>query len=224
MSRPSWSLSAWTCAPAQTITRSADEEPSDVFRTDTARPIGELEHLGANDQLAEGADQTIDRGADIDRPAELVEKRLVLERRHDGQRRRLPVTIDKPRRNPGRLERSRALRHIRSADEHTLATEQPNPELALEPLPLAPRPNGELDKPLIVVTVPEHPSAPRRLPRPRRSGLEQPHIDSPPLQRISRRQPTDPAPDNGDINARNAHASTVRLPVHVADTILARGQ
>ena len=30
MSRPSCSLSAWTCAPAQTIARSADQRPSEV--------------------------------------------------------------------------------------------------------------------------------------------------------------------------------------------------
>ena len=74
---------------------------------------------------------------------------------------------------PGRLERSRPLRNVRAADEHTLAPEQPNPELLLEPLPLGPRPHGEPNEPLVVMTMPKHPGPPRGLPRSRSSGLEQ---------------------------------------------------
>ena len=104
---------------------------------DAARLLDELEHLRADDPLAQRAGKPIDGGANVDRPAELVEQRLVLGRRDDGQRLDLPVTIDEPRRHPRRLERRRPLRHIRPADEHALPPEQPNPELLLEPLPLA---------------------------------------------------------------------------------------
>ncbi len=175
------------------------------------RLLGKLEHLRTNDPVAESLGKSIDRRAHVDRPAELVEQRLILGRRHDGQRLDLPVPINPPRRHPGRLEGSRPLRNVRPADEHTLAPEQPNPELLLEPLPLGPRPHSEPNEPLIVMTMPKHPGPPSRLPRTRSSGLEQPHIDTAPSQRIGSRQPTDPSTDDGDLGARNGHASTVRL-------------
>ena len=110
---------------------------------DAARLLDELEHLSEHDPLAESAGEPIHGGANVDRPAELVEKRLVLGRRDDGQRLGLPVTIDEPRRHPRRLERGRPLRHVRPADQHALAPEQPNPELLLEPLPLGPSTHGD---------------------------------------------------------------------------------
>ena len=61
------------------------------------------------------------------------------------------------------------------------------------------------------MTMPKHPRTPSRLARPGSSGLEQPHIDTAPPQRIRRRQPADPATHNGDLGSRNAHARTVRL-------------
>ena len=167
--------------------------------------------LRANDPVAESLGKSIDSRPHVDRPAELVEKCFILGRRHDGQRLGLPVPINPPRRHPGRLEGSRPLRNVRAADEHTLAPEQPNSELVLESLPLGPRPHSEPNEPLIVMTMPKHPGPPSRLPRSRSSGLEQAHIDAAPSQRMGSRQATDPTPDDGDLGARNGHASTVRL-------------
>src|SRR5215212_7327960 len=157
-------------------------------KEDAIRPLGKLEDLGGEDPLAKSGGEPIHRGPYIDRPAELVQNRLVLRRRHDGQRLSLPLPIDAPRRHAGRLERSGPLRDVRTADEHPLPAEQPNPKLLLEPLPLVPSANSKRDESLIVMTVPKHPRAPGRLPRARSGGLEQSDINSPPLQGVRSRQ------------------------------------
>ena len=180
-------------------------------KENAARLLDDLEHLSEHDPLAESAGEPIHRGANVDRPAGLVESASSPGGEMTGSAASLPVTIDEPRRYPRGLERGRPLRHVRTADQHTLAPEQPNPELLLEPLPFGPSTHGHPNQPLVVVAVPKHPRAPGRLPRPRSSGLEQSAIDTPPPQRISRRQPADPTAHNSDIQARNAHARTVRL-------------
>ena len=131
--------------------------------------------------LAEAAGEAVDRGADVDRAAQLVEERLVLGRIENRQRVRLLLAPDQPSRHAGRLERRRALGDIRPADENALAPEQPRPELLLEPLPLGPRPNRKPNEPLVVMPMPKDPRAPGRLPRPRSGGLEAHELDATPL-------------------------------------------
>jgi hypothetical protein len=61
------------------------------------------------------------------------------------------------------------------------------------------------------MTVPKDPSAPCRLPCTGNACLENAELDTTTQQRVPDRQPTDPGTDQGDLDARNAHASTVRL-------------
>lgn len=131
---------------------------------DAAIPLGELEDLGADDPVAESPGKPINSRAHVDRTADLIEKRLVLGRREDGQRSDLPGSINGPRSYARRLKRSRPPRNVRTANQHALTAEQPNSELLLEPLPLAPRAHSEPDEPLIVMTMPKHPRPPSRLP------------------------------------------------------------
>ena len=112
---------------------------------------------------------------------------------------RLLLATDEPRRHTGRLERRGTLADVRPADENPLPPKQPRIELALEPLPLSPRANRKPNEPLVVVPMSKHPRAPRRLPRPRSTGLEADALDAAPLERVGRRQPADPAADDGDL-------------------------
>jgi hypothetical protein len=153
---------------------------------DAVRLLGELEDLGADDPLTQRGREAIHSRADVDRPAELVEKRLLVRRRHDRQRLNRAVPIDEPRRHPGRLERRSPIRDVRTADEHTLPPEQPNPELLLEPLPLSPRPHGHRNQPLIVMTMPKDASAASGLSGPRSSSFEKPNLRTSPRQRVRR--------------------------------------
>ena len=121
----------------------------------------------------------------------------------------LLLAPDQASRNARRLERRRALGDVWPAYENTLAPEQPRPEFVLEPLPLSPRANRKTDEPLVVVSMPKDPSAPRRLPGPRSGRLEANELDAAPLQRVGGREPRDTSADDGDLCGRDAHEDRV---------------
>jgi hypothetical protein len=156
------------------------------------------------------------------RAAELVEQRPVLRRFDDREHPDLLVTVDEPRGHARRLEGRRSVIDMRTADEHALPAEQPSAQLLLQPLPLAPRPDGEPNEPLVVVTVPKNTRAPRGLTRARSTDLEQPAINSAPPERIRRRQANDASTDYGYLGTRNSHARTVRLTAGPAVQTAAR--
>ena len=174
--------------------------------------LAHAEDACGHEPVADTGCEAVDRCPDVDRAAELVEKRLVLGRCEDGERVGLLLAPDQASRHAGRLEGRRALGHVRSADENALATEQPRPELSLEPLPLGPRPNRKPNEPLVVMSMPKDPSAPGRLPGPGSSGLEANELNTAPLERVRRREPGDPGADDGDLCYRGAHDETCIPP------------
>ena len=180
--------------------------PSEVCSSTPDAALAHLEDArAARAASPSAAGQPVDGRPDVDRAAELVQERLVLGRLEDGKRAGLLLAPDQASRHAGRLERRRALGNVRPADENALAAEQPRPELALEPLPLSPRANRKPNEPLVVMPMPKDPSAPSRLPRPRRGRLEADELDAAPLQRIRGREPGDPSADDGDLCGRGAH-------------------
>ena len=186
------------------MARSADQSPSDVWSETPVAIRRDREDACRDQLLTERASEPVDDRAHVDVAAELVEQRRVLGRLDDRKRADLLVTVDEPRRNARRLERRRPLVDVRAADEHALPAEQPSAELLLEPLPLAPRPNGEPNEPLVVMTVPKDTRAPRRLTRSRSSRLEQPAVNPAPPKRIRRRQPDDAGTDYRNLGTRNS--------------------
>ena len=200
-------------ATAQLVELSARAEDRPLGGPDALRcaeldgrvPLAHLEHAGGHEPVTDAAGEAVDGGADVDRAAELVEQRLVLGRLEHRQRLDLFVASHQPGGHPGRLERRGALGNVRPADENALPSEQSRAELALEPLPLSPRPNRKPNKPLIVMSMPKDPCAARRLPRPRSGGLEANELNTAPLERIGRREPGDPTADDGDFCCRGAH-------------------
>ncbi len=138
--------------------------PSEVWSSTPSPRFPHLEDPRGNEPVTQRGGEPVDDGPNVDRAAELIEQRLVLRRLEDGKHARLLVTTHEPRRHARRLERRRTLAHVRPAYEDALAAEQPNPELALEPLPLSTRANSEPNEPLVVMPMPKHPRAARRLP------------------------------------------------------------
>ena len=57
--------------------------------------------------------------------------------------------------------------------------------------------------------MPKDPSAPGRLPEPRRGRLEANELNAAPLQGMRRGKPGDPGADNGDLCSRGAHEDRV---------------
>ena len=190
-------MSAASSAPGQTIARSAVHRPSEVWSSTAVAALPHREDARLDQSLGELLRQAVDRRAHVDRAAEFVKQGLILRRREDRQRRHLIIAPDAPRRNARRLERGGPLCNVRPADQHALAAQQRHVELLLEPPPLATRPHGQPNEPLVVMPVPKDPGAPGRLAGTRRSSLEHPAIDAAPLQRITRRQPGDPTAYNG---------------------------
>ena len=183
--------------------------PSDVWSSTPESRSRTPNTRAGTSSLAKAAGQAVDGRPDVDRAAQLVQERLVLGRLEDRERAGLLLAPNQASRHAGRLERRRALGDVRPADENALAPEQPRPELALEPLPLGPRPNRKPNEPLVVMPMPKDPSAPGRLPRPRRGGLEANELDAAPPQRVGGREPGDPGADDGDFCCRGAHGRRV---------------
>ena len=209
ISRPRPAVSSCSWAPGQRIARSADPHALGGVELDTRVSLAHFEHARLHEPLTDAAGQAVDRRADVDRAAELVQERLVLGRLENRKRAGLLLAPHQASRHPGRLERRRALGHVRPTDENALAPEQPRAELVLEPLPLSPRPNRKPDEPLVVMPMPKDPSAPGRLPGPRRGRLEANELNAAPLQRIRRGEPGDPSADDGDLCSRGAHEDRV---------------
>jgi hypothetical protein len=176
---------------------------------DARTALTHAEHARPHEPVGERRGEPIDYGSDVDRAAELVEERLVLWRRENGENARLLLATDEPSRHTGRPERRGTLGDVRPTDENPLPPEQPRPELALEALPLSPRANRKANEALVVMPMPKHPRPSRRLPRPGRSGLAAHAVDAAPLKRVRRRQPADPTANDGDLGGESGHRHAV---------------
>ena len=189
---------------------------------DSRVPLAHLEHAGGHEPVTDAAGQAVDGGPDVDRAAELVEKRLVLGRLNTGSASTCSVTSTDRAGTPAASNAAE-----RSA---TFGPQMRTPSRPSSRDPSSPSSRSHSARARTASRTSRSSSCPCRNTRVRPADCPDPgaaasnnRLNTAPLERIGRGEPADPSADDGDfVVAKLTRDCTAPRPV--ADTILARGQ